>query len=144
MAVSAFEPPKLLVERVVSTAVLPCRSSPGAAGFDLCPVLDYTIEPKCRMMVRTGLRVGVPRGTYGRVVPCPGLALRSGVDVMSTVLEADYRHELGVILINHGSAPFHVKACHRVAQLILEKVELNAEVAEVTPDQSDGFESTMA
>ena len=67
----------------------------------------------------------IPENTYARIAPRSGLAAKHSVDIGAGVVDADYRGELKVLLINHGSAPFTVKEGDRIPQLILERVELS-------------------
>jgi dUTP pyrophosphatase len=109
---------KLLSER----ARAPTRGSALAAGYDLYSAEDVVIEAGGWGLVNTDIAVAVPPGTYGRVAPRSGLALRNGIDVGAGVVDEDYRGAVGVILFNHGRAPFAVAASDRVAQLILERI----------------------
>ena len=94
----------------------------------------------------TDLSVSVPPGTYGRIAPRSGLALRCGVDVGAGVVDSDYRGPVGVILFNHSDTDFSISAGDRIAQLILEKIE-QADVVETdelgsTERGHGGFGST--
>jgi dUTP pyrophosphatase len=128
-------------------ATLPKRQTPGSAGYDLATSEDFEILPGQRRLVKTGLRVAVPEGTYGRVAPRSGLAVRYGIQTLAGVVDCDYRGELGVVLINHGSDPFRASRGDRIAQLVLERVE-TPDVA-VVDDLDDtrrgegGFGSTL-
>jgi dUTP pyrophosphatase len=102
------------------------------------------------MLIKTGISVAVPNGTYGRIAPRSGLALKNGIDVMAGVIDADYRGDVGVILVNLGSSPFTINPGDRIAQLILEKIEYNTSVQEIgeaddlspTSRGANGFGST--
>lgn len=87
------------------------------------------------MLVRTGLVLSVPQGTYGRLVSANGMALQHGVDVMGSVFNAKYRGEVAVVLVNLGSSPFSVKVGDVIAQLILERIEVNAVVHELSKEE---------
>jgi dUTP pyrophosphatase len=143
-----FNKSTLKVRKMVETAVIPTYGSSGAAGLDLSSVYEYTIPPLSRVLVNTGISVKVPNGTYGRVAPRSGLAKNHGIDVMAGVIDPDYRGVIGVILFNTDSnVAYQVKPGDRIAQLILEKYESNAEVVEktklsTTERGSDGFGST--
>ena len=111
----------LKVHRLRETAVLPTRGSHGAAGYDLYSVEDKLIASKDRAVVQTGLAIGVPPGSYGRIAPRSGLALKHGIDVGAGVVDADYVGEVGVVLFNHDyRSDFFVKRGDRIAQLVLE------------------------
>lgn len=125
----------------------PSRATPGAAGFDLFATSDLTLAPGHRALVSTDLAVAMPRGTYGRIAPRSGLALRHGIDVMAGVVDGDYRGAVGVILVNLGQAPFDVHAGLRVAQLIPElycpaDLSLVEAPLDDTPRGASGFGSS--
>jgi dUTP pyrophosphatase len=113
----------LLVKTLHPAAKIPRRESRGAAGYDLSSAVDVTIPPGGRAVVPTGIAIAVPEGTYGRVAPRSGLAAKHGIDVLAGVIDEDYRGEVGVILLNTGSAAFSIAAGDRIAQLVLEKIE---------------------
>jgi dUTP pyrophosphatase len=87
-------------------------------------VEQLTIPSKGRAAVRTGISITLPPGTYGRVAPRSGIAYRFGIDVLAGVIDADYREEILVILYNSGNQDFVVEKGHRIAQLIVEKIEI--------------------
>lgn len=101
-------------------AVTPLRKSAGAAGFDLSTPDAVTLSPGARVLVKTGIQVAFPESMYLRVAPRSGLALTYGVDVLAGVIDSDYRGEIGVILLNTGSAPVTFAPGDRIAQLIPE------------------------
>jgi dUTP pyrophosphatase len=113
---------------------LPAYQSAGAAGLDLVAAVieDLCIEPGRRELVPTGVHVEIPPGFEGQLRPRSGLALRCGVTLLNApgTIDTDYRGELQVILINHGSEPFVVSRGMRVAQLVLASV-VRAEITEV-------------
>merc|ERR1712014_347477 len=97
-------------------------------------------------IVKTGLSVATPDGTYARLAPRSGLVAKKMIHVGAGVVDADYRGEVGVILFNHGSEPFEVKKSDRIAQLILEKIAMvpctEVESLEDTTRGAGGFGST--
>jgi len=130
-------------------AVAPQQATEKAAGYDLCAAHDAIVLMRGRCLVKTDIAVCVPKGTYGRVAPRSGLTLKNGIDVGAGVIDEDYRGNVGVILFNHSDTDFVVKTGDRIAQLILEKIELvpTQEVFEigdlgVTKRGSHGFGST--
>lgn len=130
-------------------ARLPVRAHEGDAGLDLRSVEHVTIPPGGRSLVRTGLRVAIPDGFAGLVVPRSGLALRHGVTVLNApgLIDAPFRGELGVILLNTDrAAEFTVRAGDRVAQLVIVELGSVTPVAtgelDVTARGSGGFGST--
>ncbi len=143
--------PPLLVRRLRPEASLPRRMTEAAAGLDLAaclPAGPLLLAPRERCLVPTGLALAIPAGYEGQVRPRSGLALRHGVAIVNApgTIDADYRGELQVILINLGDAPFEVHHGERIAQLVV------APVAMVTPFEvdelplagrgADGFGST--
>lgn len=107
--------------------LLPRRASAGAAGLDLVAanVEPLTIHPGDRALVPTGIALELPNGFEGQVRPRSGLALQHGVTCLNSpgTIDADYRGEVGVVLINHGAEDFVVRRGTRVAQLVVAKVE---------------------
>ena len=131
---------------------LPAYQSADAAGLDLCAAIpeNESVEllPGQRIAVPTGFAIEIPRGFEGQVRPRSGLALRHGVTCLNApgTIDADYRGEILVILINHGQQPFGLQRGMRVAQLVIapmSQAEL-VEIAELsTTDRSQGgFGST--
>jgi dUTP pyrophosphatase len=133
-----------------SGLALPSYATSGSAGMDLLAAVERDIEllPGAFALVPTGLAVALPAGYEAQVRPRSGLALRHGVTVLNSpgTIDADYRGEVGVILINHGTAPFTVRRGERIAQMIIAPVSC-AEWREVPnlPESdrgSGGFGST--
>jgi dUTP pyrophosphatase len=108
-------------KRLHENARLPQRSTALAAGADLFCAEACTLASGERRLIPTGIAVEIPRGYYGRVAPRSGLAVRSGIDVMAGVIDADYRGELRVLVINLGSSEVTFEAGDRIAQLIIEQ-----------------------
>jgi dUTP pyrophosphatase len=139
--------PELLIKRLYEDARLPTKGSKYAAGWDLYAAAPTFIEPGSRGLVKTGISIRVPYGCYGRVAPRSGLALKNGITVGAGVIDYDYNGEVGVLLFNHSDKTFLVQVGERVAQLVLEKIEPDAVVREVsdlpsTERGSGGFGST--
>lgn len=107
---------------------LPSYATPHAAGMDLRAALPegdlWRLAPGERRLVPTGLSMAIPEGFEGQVRPRSGLALKHGVTVLNApgTIDADYRGEVAVVLINHGQAPFEVRRGDRIAQLIVAPV----------------------
>lgn len=126
----------LLVQQVPGGPPLPAYQTAGAAGLDLRArcfveagrgdegVATYVLAPGRRVLALTGLRVAIPSGFVGLVCPRSGLALHHGVTLLNApgVIDADYRGEIGVILVNHGQQPFACAVGERVAQLVVVPV----------------------
>ncbi|CAN8061428.1 unnamed protein product [Agarophyton chilense] len=138
--------PSLKVLRLHEKATLPKRGSPMSAGFDLAAGEDTVIPARGRAVVKTGLKIAVPSGCYGRVAPRSGLAVKKFIDTGAGVIDADYRGEVGVVLFNFSDDEFKVQVGDRVAQLVIEKICMGAvdEVKELdeTTRGDGGFGST--
>ena len=108
-----------------SSNLIPQYETPGSAGLDVRCVDDIVLNPGERILAPTGLFVEIPYGYEIQVRPRSGLALKQGVTVLNTpgTIDADYRGEIGVILINHGSTVVEFKQGDRIAQLVLAKIE---------------------
>ena len=130
---------------------LPAYATPGAAGLDLLAALaePATLAPLARLLVPTGIRLALPPGYEAQVRPRSGLALRHGVTVLNApgTIDADYRGEVGVILINLGDVHFTVARGAAVAQLVIAAVARSCwDERPVDPDETRrvgrGFGST--
>lgn len=108
-----------IVHREHETMKLPTRGSDGAAGWDVYAGELQRIEPHERAMVSTGIRVAIPDGYFGRLMPRSGLAIRHGIDVGAGVIDSDYRGVLHVVLFNHGDTWYEVRPGTRIAQLVI-------------------------
>jgi dUTP pyrophosphatase len=121
---------------------LPAYQSEHAAGLDLVAALPadagVILEPGARALIPTGLAIELPGGYEAQVRPRSGLALSFGVTVLNSpgTIDADYRGEIGVILINLGSDPFEVKRGARIAQLVVSRAE------RLAIDESGALEDT--
>ncbi|WP_344783509.1 dUTP diphosphatase [Gordonia caeni] len=113
---------------------LPARAHPGDAGIDLYSTTDLELAPGRRQVVGTGIAVALPFGTVGLVHPRSGLAARAGLSIVNApgTIDAGYRGEIRVCLINlDPEAPIAISRGDRIAQLLVQKVEL-PEVVEVS------------
>ena len=129
---------------------LPHYSTPQSAGLDLRASLDQPVvlQPGERSLIPTGIKLALPPGMEAQVRPRSGLAYKHGVTVLNApgTIDADYRGDIGVILVNHGEVAFTVEDGSRIAQMVLAKYEQVEweEVRELTDtDRGDGgFGST--
>jgi dUTP pyrophosphatase len=107
-------------------AVLPGYATDASSGVDLCAFIDgpITIKPFERTLVPTGIFIGIPEGYEAEVRPRSGMAIKYGVTVLNTpgTIDADYRGEVKVILINLGAEPFVINNGDRIAQMVFKKV----------------------
>ena len=116
---------------------LPAYESAGAAGMDLRAAVEeenpVVIEPGRHDLIATGLAIELPAGFEAQIRPRSGLAAKHGVTVLNSpgTIDSDYRGEIKVILINHGSTPFIVKRGERIAQMVIAPVT-QASLAEVS------------
>jgi dUTP pyrophosphatase len=131
---------------------LPAYQSAHAAGLDLLAAVPdaapLILLPGARALVPTGLTIALPSGYEAQIRPRSGLASKHGVTVLNTpgTIDADYRGEIGVLLINHGDAPFQIRRGERIAQMVIAavvRVELVPAVALSATDRGGGgFGST--
>jgi dUTP pyrophosphatase len=109
---------------------------------------EVVLDPGQRALIPTGVAIELPTGHEAQVRPRSGLALKDGVSVLNSpgTIDADYRGEIGVILINFGQVPFSVRRGARIAQLVVNPVERVALIASDTLEDSErgakGFGST--
>ncbi len=126
----------------------PTYATEGAAGLDVVTAVDLSLAPSERMAVPTGFAIEIPPGYEVQVRPRSGLALKHGVTCLNTpgTIDSDYRGELKILLINHGSEPFAVRRGERIAQLVPAAVTIAAfdevEELEETHRGAGGFGST--
>jgi dUTP pyrophosphatase len=99
---------------------LPSYATPGAAGMDVVAAEDLDLLPGRRHAVATGFKVAIPHGYEIQVRPRSGLAFKHGISVPNApgTIDSDYRGELKILLINHGSEPFAIRRGERIAQLV--------------------------
>ena len=101
-------------------ATVPQKATPGSVGLDLHSSHDATIYPGQRVVISTGIAMTFPDGTYGRIAPRTGIAVKHGIDVFGGVIDPNGR-EVKVVLYNSDRNPYIIRKGYRVAQLILEK-----------------------
>jgi dUTP pyrophosphatase len=130
------------------TLALPAYARDGDAGLDLAAATTVMLPPAGRQLVPTGLRVAIPAGYAGFVLPRSGLALRAGVTVLNApgLIDSGYRGEIGVLLVNHGGEPVTINRGERIAQLVIQAVSratlVEVRELEATGRGGDGFGST--
>ncbi|HET6459350.1 MAG TPA: dUTP diphosphatase [Syntrophales bacterium] len=97
-----------------------------SAGMDIYAAVkkDETIYPGHRKIVPTGIAIGLPEGYEAEIRPRSGLAVKNGVTLVNSpgTIDADYRGEIGIILINHGEEPFVIRRGDRIAQMIVHRI----------------------
>ena len=114
-----------------------------AAGMDLLANLEeeVSLQPGERKLIGTGLKLAIPEGYEAQIRPRSGLALKHGITVLNSpgTIDADYRGEIKVLLINHGQEPFSIKHGERIAQLIVAKYsQISWEIVEKLPETERG------
>jgi len=124
------ETTSLQIMKLWDKAIIRTKGSRFAAGHDIYALTDSMVPAKGQTIVETGIPIGLPEGTYGRLAARSGMASKMGLAVGGGVIDADYTGEVKVILRNHGEADFVFKAADRIAQLIVEKVA-NTDAMEV-------------
>lgn len=139
------QPIRVAVRRLPHNAdlPLPAYETTHAAGMDLPAAVDgdMILEPGRRALVPTGLAIALPEGYEAQIRPRSGLAARNGVTVLNTpgTIDADYRGEVKVILINLGDAPFTVSRGMRIAQMVIAPVTRAAIVeSDLLPETTRG------
>jgi len=137
------------IQRLDPGLPLPAYAREGDAGLDLYAAQTVTLSPGARAAVGTGIAVAIPPGCAGFVLPRSGLALRQGLSLVNTpgLIDAGYRGEIRVILINHDlDASVTVARGDRIAQLVIQRIEAAqlVEVETLTPTSrgAGGFGST--
>jgi dUTP pyrophosphatase len=130
--------------RVINESLnaLPAYETPQSAGLDVRCTEYIMMNPGERVLAKTGLYVEIPAGFEIQVRPRSGVALKQGVTVLNTpgTIDADYRGEIGVILINHGSTVAEFAKGERIAQLVMSRVErIEWEITDSLSDTKRGL-----
>jgi dUTP pyrophosphatase len=126
---------ELKVKRIHPEAKLPVYGHPGDAGLDLFSVVDHDLAPGEVFAVPTGIQIAVPAGHVGLVWDKSGIALKS-VHRLAGVVDAGYRGEVQVVMINLGAAPFSIRKGMKIAQILVQPV------AAVTVVEAEGLDGT--
>jgi dUTP pyrophosphatase len=146
---------QIAIKRVrpsATPASLPAYMTAGAAGMDLCAALpqDLQLASLERTLIPTGIAIALPFGFEAQIRPRSGLALKEGLTLVNSpgTIDADYRGEIQLIVINLGSDPIVIRPGQRVAQMVIQRVvrALWQEVSELPPSQrqAGGFGHTDA
>jgi len=115
----------VLVQMLDAELPLPVYAHPGDAGADLCARIDVTLAPHERALVPTGVAIALPAGYAAFIHPRSGLALRHGIGMVNApgTIDAGYRGEIGVLLVNHdATTAVDIKRGDRIAQLVIQEV----------------------
>lgn len=149
-SISPSNSPTIAFHRLPGNADLPLPgyASAGAAGFDLRAAASLSLAPGQFAMVPTGFAMAIPPGFEMQVRPRSGLAAKHGVTVLNTpgTVDSDYRGEVAVILINHGSSSFEINRGDRIAQGVIAAAAqmplIEVDRLDTTERGSGGFGST--
>ena len=139
---------RVTVQKLRPHAVVPAYAHPGDAGVDLFAAEDHVLKPGKRVLAPTGIAVAIPDGYEGQVRPKSGLALKHGLSVVNTpgTVDAGYRGEVGVILVNLGQEVVEIRRGQKIAQMVFGKVERASldvvEKLDKTSRGAGGFGST--
>ncbi|MDQ3334700.1 MAG: dUTP diphosphatase [Myxococcota bacterium] len=142
--------PRVQIKKLRPDAIVPRYMSELAAGLDLAAAIDgpITIEPGDRVAIATGLAMALPPGFEAQVRPRSGLAKKHGITIVNApgTIDADYRGEVQVLVINHGREPVRIAPGDRIAQMVIAPV-VQAQIEEVeelgeTARGAGGFGST--
>lgn len=131
------------VKKLHTNAVFPKRAHPSDAGMDLCVLFKDSdpkvliLKPGNRALLPTGLAFAIPDGKVGLIWPRSGLAAKHGIDSLAGVIDSSYRGEVHVALINHGQKDFEIHDGDRIAQLIIQDIDLSGLVEVSELDDTD-------
>lgn len=121
-----MQKPQVMIKKLHPMAIIPKYMTEFAAGMDICALLEEAIllQPGQRSLIPTGLAFAIPEGYEIQVRPRSGLAIKHGITLVNSpgTIDADYRGEVCVILINHGQENFTISPGDRIAQLIVAPV----------------------
>ncbi|MBN2397935.1 MAG: dUTP diphosphatase [Deltaproteobacteria bacterium] len=105
---------------------LPCYMTGASAGMDICAAVEgeITLLPGERGLIPTGIAIALPSGYEAQIRPRSGLAVEAGVTILNApgTIDADYRGEVKILIINHGAQPFVIKRGDRIAQMVIHRV----------------------
>ncbi len=113
---------KLLIKKLHPEAKVPAFAHATDAGLDLCTVGDVTLAPGERKSIATGIAMAIPEGYVGLVWDKSGIAYKGGLKTLGGVIDAGYRGEIFVGLLNTSDAPYTFTAGHKVAQILIQAI----------------------
>jgi len=136
---------ELKIKRIHPEAKLPSYGHKGDAGLDLFSCADYVLGAGEVKAIQTGIKVAIPRGYVGLIWDKSGISLK-GVHKLAGVVDAGYRGEVQVVMINLGNAPYEIKKGMKIAQMLVQPISevevIEAEDLDDTLRGEDGFGST--
>jgi len=144
--IQAKQDQSILGKKMYKDGKIPTKGTRGAAGHDLHAIEDKTIPPNAQQIVKMGIAIRLPNGTYRRMAPRSGLAIKHGITVNDGVIGRDYTGEIGAVLFNLFDYDYHIQKGERIAQPIPERI-LETQCKEVmhlekTKQGVQGFNST--
>ena len=115
---------KLKIKKIHTDATTPQYAHPGDAGLDLFSIEEAELLPGSSQLIRTGIIIELPDEMEAQIRPRSGLALKHQITILNTpgTIDAGYRGEIGVIMINHGKEAFHVHKGMKIAQMVIQRV----------------------
>ncbi|CDI49298.1 dUTP diphosphatase [Clostridium tetani] len=131
----------LKIKLLKEDAKLPQYAHDNDAGMDLFSTEDKIINPGKRALISTGISIELPKNTEAQIRPRSGLALKNGITVLNTpgTIDAGYRGEIGIILINHGEKDFQVEKGMKIAQMVIKPiVKVNIEEVKMLSESQRG------
>ena len=111
---------ELKVKLLSPEAILPTRGSEHAAGLDLYSTIETMVQPGDSVLVKRGIALELPPGSYGRIAPRSSLAIR-GIETGAGVIDRDFRGEVKVLLRNHSDVDLRIYKGDRIAQVVIER-----------------------
>jgi dUTP pyrophosphatase len=138
----------MILMQIDEGAAVPAYASAAASGLDLSSIERVELLPGQWRLIKTGVRIALPAGLEAQIRPRSGLALKHGITVLNApgTIDADYRGEIMVLLINHGKEPYVVEPGARIAQMVITSVvRWSFDIVDVLPPTergAGGFGST--
>jgi len=111
------------VKRLTDTATIPTRNNPTDAGLDVYADEDWFVTGRHKAVIKTGIAMSIPDGYVARIAPRSSLAMNN-IDVLAGVVDSSYRGEVKIILINHADSDYEIKQGDKIAQILIQPVEL--------------------
>lgn len=114
----------LKVVKIHKDAIIPNYAHPGDAGLDIYSIDEKILNPGERALIKTGIKIELPKNTEAQLRPRSGLALKHGISLVNSpgTIDEGYRGEIGVIVINHGNEPFKVEKQMKICQMVIKPV----------------------
>ena len=111
------------IKRLTNTAIIPTRNNPTDAGLDVYADEDWFVTGRHKSIIKTGIAISIPDGYVARIAPRSSLAMNN-IDVLAGVVDSSYRGEVKIILMNHADSDYEIKQGDKIAQILIQPVEL--------------------